>query len=68
MVIYPVTTLRLAMGAIEDGLREIEAKEHNPGSSDRMQNRSRLYELLRYDDYNQFDAEIFNFSVKGHDQ
>jgi methylisocitrate lyase len=30
-----------------------------------MQHRSRLYELLRYEDYNQFDSDIYNFAVEG---
>jgi methylisocitrate lyase len=64
-VIYPVTTLRLAMFAVEAGLREIEAKGTQSGLLDRMQHRSRLYELLRYADYSQFDDEIFNFTVEG---
>ena len=68
VVIYPVTTLRLGMFAVEEGMREIEAKGTQSGLIDRMQHRSRLYELLRYADYNQFDDEIFNFTVKGHDQ
>jgi methylisocitrate lyase len=68
VVIYPVSTLRLAMFAVEKGLREIEAKGTQSGLLGHMQHRSRLYELLRYTDYNQFDDEIFNFSVKGHDQ
>jgi methylisocitrate lyase len=65
VVIYPVTTLRLAMFAVEHGLREIEANGTQSGLLDRMQHRKRLYELLRYADYNQFDDEIFNFDVKG---
>jgi methylisocitrate lyase len=65
VVIYPVTTLRLAMLAVEDGLREIEDKGTQSGLLDQMQHRTRLYELLRYADYNQFDGEIFNFDVKG---
>ena len=68
VVIYPVTTLRLAMLAVEDGLREIDAKGTQSGLLDRMQHRKRLYELLRYADYNEFDDEIFNFTVKGPDQ
>ncbi|MCV7084214.1 methylisocitrate lyase, partial [Mycolicibacter hiberniae] len=35
------------------------------GLLDQMQHRSRLYELLRYSEYNQFDTEIFNFSLNG---
>ena len=68
VVIYPVTTLRLAMYAVESGLREIDAKGTQSGLLGQMQPRSRLYELLRYADYNQFDDEIFNFKVKGPNQ
>jgi methylisocitrate lyase len=62
-VIYPVTTLRLAMGASEIGLREIFEQGTQSGLLDRMQTRSRLYELLRYEQYNEFDSDIFNFSL-----
>jgi methylisocitrate lyase len=65
VVIYPVTTLRLAMFAVEQGLREIDSAGTQSGLLDQMQHRSRLYELLRYSEYNQFDTEIFNFSLNG---
>jgi methylisocitrate lyase len=68
VVIYPVTTLRLAMQAVEAGLREIDSEGTQSGLLDHMQHRQRLYELLRYADYNQFDDEIFNFNVKGPNQ
>ncbi|WP_018639570.1 methylisocitrate lyase [Parafrankia elaeagni] len=61
LVIYPVTLLRLAMGAVEDGLRRILADGTQAGLVDRMQTRSRLYELLDYPAYNAFDTTIFNF-------
>ena len=64
-VIYPVTTLRLAMGAIEAGLREIHATGTQAGLLDRMQTRARLYELLDYEAYNEFDSGIFNFTLTG---
>ncbi|MFE5705105.1 methylisocitrate lyase [Rhodococcus koreensis] len=64
-VIYPVTTLRLAMGAIEAGLREIHDKGTQEGLLDRMQTRSRLYELLEYERYNEFDSGVFNFTLTG---
>jgi methylisocitrate lyase len=64
-VIYPVTTLRLAMFAVENGLREIDSAGTQSDLLDRMQHRSRLYELLRYAGYNQFDDEIFNFTIQG---
>jgi methylisocitrate lyase len=58
VVIYPVTTLRLAMHAVETGLSEIDAKGTQSGLLDQMQHRKRLYELLRYADYTQFDDDI----------
>lgn len=63
LVIYPVTTLRLAMKAVEDGLREIKDKGTQDHIVDRMQHRKRLYELVEYEDYNQFDQNVFNFSL-----
>ncbi|WP_040801789.1 methylisocitrate lyase [Nocardia higoensis] len=63
-VIYPVTTLRLAMFAAEAGLREIFAEGTQSGLLDHMQHRSRLYELLQYERYNEFDSEVFNFTLR----
>jgi methylisocitrate lyase len=65
MVIYPVTTLRLAMKAVEDGLDYIMKSGSQEGILDNMQHRKRLYEILRYDEYNQFDKDIFNFNIEG---
>ncbi|MFE9788123.1 methylisocitrate lyase [Nocardia salmonicida] len=62
-VIYPVTALRLAMGAIEDGLREIATAGTQSALLHRMQHRSRLYELIGYRHYNEFDSGIFDFTV-----
>ncbi|WP_063042708.1 methylisocitrate lyase [Nocardia grenadensis] len=62
-IIYPVSTLRLAMFAAEAGLREIYAEGTQSGLLDRMQHRSRLYELLQYERYNEFDSDIFNFTL-----
>ena len=62
-VIYPVTTLRIAMGQVEEGLAEIAATGTQTGWVDRMQHRSRLYELLRYNEYNAFDQEVFTYSA-----
>jgi methylisocitrate lyase len=58
VVIYPVSALRLAMFAVEAGLREIDSAGTQSGLLERMQHRSRLYELLRYADYTQFDTDI----------
>ena len=64
MVIYPVSSLRIAMGAVERDLGEIKSEGvQTPGVLDRMQHRRRLYELIGYEDYNKFDTSIFNFKV-----
>ena len=63
VVIYPVTLLRLAMQAIEDGLRTILAEGSQESIVPKMQTRKRLYELLHYDDYSAFDADIVNFRL-----
>ena len=63
IVIYPVTTLRLAMFAVEHGLAAIEAEGTQSSLLDRMQTRTELYDVIRYEDYNQFDQSLFNFKV-----
>lgn len=63
VVIYPVTTLRLAMGACDRGLDHIKTQGDQNGILDQMQHRRDLYDLLRYEDYNKFDDSIFNFQV-----
>ena len=66
VVIYPVTTLRLAMGAIKDGLQAIRTEGTQASVVDRMQTRADLYETIDYEAYNAFDAAVFNFSQEGH--
>jgi methylisocitrate lyase len=67
IVIYPVTTQRLAMKSVEDGLRTIFADGHQNGIIDKMQTRKRLYELVEYEKYNSLDEKIYNFSTEGHE-
>jgi methylisocitrate lyase len=64
IVIYPVTTLRLAMKAQQEGLTHILMEGSQEKILDRMQHRKELYELTRYEDYNSFDQNIFNFKLK----
>ncbi|MGA0345201.1 MAG: methylisocitrate lyase [Alphaproteobacteria bacterium] len=63
LVIYPVTTLRLAMGAVQKGLAEIAETGTQSGLVQEMQTRAQLYDLIRYEDYNKFDQDIFNFKI-----
>jgi methylisocitrate lyase len=67
LVIYPVTTQRLAMKNVEDGLRQIFEDGHQNNVIDKMQTRKRLYEVVDYEKYGEFDQSIFNFSQKGHE-
>ena len=63
IVIYPVTTLRLAMKAIETGLAAIKNEGSQASLVGEMQTRAELYELLRYKDYAKFDKDVFNFKL-----
>ncbi len=67
IVIYPVTTQRLAMKSVEDGLRKIFKDGHQKNVLKNMQTRKRLYELVNYEKYSEFDKNIFKFSKKGHE-
>jgi methylisocitrate lyase len=67
IVIYPVTTQRLAMKNVEDGLRAIFEDGHQNNIIDKMQTRKRLYGLVEYEKYNALDEKIYNFSTEGHE-
>ena len=66
IVIYPVTTQRLAMKNVEYGLRAIFTDGHQNNIIDKMQTRKRLYDLVEYEKYNSLDEKIYNFSTDGH--
>ena len=63
LVIFPVSLLRLAMGAAERGLDALAAEGSLSSQVASMQTRARLYELLDYEAYNEFDTSIYNFEV-----
>lgn len=63
IVIYPVSLLRLAMGAAERGLDTILAEGSLNSQVANMQTRARLYELLDYEAYTAFDSSVFTFSL-----
>ncbi|MCG7304446.1 methylisocitrate lyase [Pseudoglutamicibacter albus] len=65
MIIYPVTLQRQAMGAIERVLSAIRTQGTQESEVDNMLTRARLYELVDYNAYNQFDTGVFNFEVPG---
>ena len=67
IVIYPVSTQRLAMKNVEDGLRAIFTDGHQNNIIDKMQTRKRLYDLVEYEKYNSLDEKIYNFKTDGHE-
>ena len=67
IVIYPVTSQRLAIKSVEEGLRAIFEDGHQNNIIDKMQTRKRLYDLVEYEKYNTLDEKIYNFSSEGHE-
>jgi methylisocitrate lyase len=67
LVIYPVSTQRLAMQNVEIGLKSIFNEGHQNNIIDKMQTRKRLYELVEYEKYNTPDKKITDFSTEGHE-
>ena len=67
IVIYPVTSQRLAMKNVEYGLRVIFKDGHQNNIIDRMQTRKRLYELVDYEKYNSPNRKITDFKTEGHE-
>jgi len=63
IVIYPMTAMRLALKAIDDGLTALKANDNQAELAAHMWTRGRLYEALGYARYNQFDQDIFNFEL-----
>ena len=63
LVIYPVSTWRLALKAVDEGLQTL-FEDQQESLLPKMQTRQELYDLLEYENYNQFDKDIFNFSLK----
>lgn len=63
LVIYPVTALRLAIKAIEEGFRHLACEGTQQGIVADMQTRQRLYELLCYEKYAAIDEALFNFKL-----
>ena len=66
IVIYPVSLLRLAMGAAMRGLDSLKENGTLAHVVPEMQTRAELYDTLDYEAYNSFDEGIFNFDISTH--
>ena len=63
IVIWPVSMLRIAMGATGRALDTLIDEGHLTSKLGEMQHRADLYELIDYEAYNQFDTNVFNFEI-----
>ena len=64
LVIWPVSLLRMAMGAAERALDTLLDEGALASRLGDMQHRAELYALLDYEHYNHFDTNVFNFNVE----
>jgi methylisocitrate lyase len=64
IVIYPVSLLRLAMGAADRALDALSAEGSLASVVPQMQTRAELYDLLDYEAYSAFDTSVFNFTLE----
>jgi methylisocitrate lyase len=58
MVIYPMTLMRSAMGAAQRCLDTVLTRGSQVSAMGEMQSKDELYELIGYDSYAAFDAEV----------
>ena len=63
IVIWPVSLLRMAMGAAGRALDTLNDEGHLTSQLGQMQHRADLYDLLDYAAYNHFDQSVFNFQI-----
>ena len=63
LVIWPVSLLRIAMGAAGRALDTLNDDGALTAKLGEMQHRADLYELVDYEGYNHFDTSVFNFTV-----
>jgi methylisocitrate lyase len=65
MVIFPVSLLRLAMGAADRALATLQSEGSLSRLLGEMQTRAQLYDLLDYEAYGAFDQSVYNFRLEG---
>jgi methylisocitrate lyase len=65
IVIWPVSLLRIAMGAASSALDTLNDEGHLTSRLGEMQHRADLYDLIDYEGYNHFDSNVFTFTIPG---
>ncbi|GAT74091.1 methylisocitrate lyase, partial [Microbacterium sp. HM58-2] len=64
LVIWPVSLLRIAMGAAGRALDTLNDDGQLTSRLGEMQHRADLYDLIDYESYNHFDSGVFNFTIE----
>jgi methylisocitrate lyase len=64
LVIWPVSLLRISMGASGRALDTLNDEGHLTSKLGEMQHRADLYDLIDYESYNHFDSGVFNFTIE----
>lgn len=63
LVIWPVSLLRMAMGAADRALDVLLDRGSLESELAQMQHRSDLYDLVDYSGYAEFDSSVFDFEI-----
>ena len=64
IVIWPVSLLRMAVGAAERALDTLNEKGTLTSQLGEMQHRADLYDLIDYEGYNHFDNSVYTFRIE----
>ncbi len=64
LVIFPVTSLRIAAEAMRVAMKDVLALGTQAGLLDRMQTRSELYDLIGYSEYEDLDTQLSVSSIQ----
>lgn len=63
LVIWPVSLLRISMGAAGRALDTLNEEGHLTSKLGEMQHRADLYDLIDYESYTQFDSGVAGFTI-----
>lgn len=61
LAVYPVTLMRVALGAVQQALRELADLGSQGSLLERMQTKDELYDLLDHAAYGEFDDAVFRW-------
>jgi methylisocitrate lyase len=65
MVIWPVSTLRIAAKAQEQFYNQLRSEDRADAMLERMQTRAELYDLIGYSDHEALDASLKRTLITG---